>query len=200
MVDNNFYGKYSSQKSEMIISGYLVRKITPLLRMKQYFRHKFATRALWRIQYQLDLMRNQFKKKSAVLPDPALSGKPLVYSCSGCSNSAQMANYLALQLDKMGIAEMSCIVGVGGNVKSIVRTALSGRKIITIDGCSLACSRACLGNHSLHADHPFDLAKFGVNKKQHEVFDLQQANKVLALIKHKIILKNENESSIAWQN
>lgn len=73
--------------------------------------------------------------------------KPLVYSCSGCSSAAQMANYIAVQLDRMDVAEMSCIAGVGGNVKSLVRTATSGRKIIVIDGCPLACSKACLSNH-----------------------------------------------------
>src|SRR6516164_4539372 len=51
--------------------------------------------------------------------------KPLVYSCSGCSSAAQMANYFAVQLDRSGIAEMSCIAGVGGNVKKLVKTALS---------------------------------------------------------------------------
>lgn len=34
---------------------------------------------------------------------------PLVYSCSGCSSAAQMANCLALELDRKGVAEMSCI-------------------------------------------------------------------------------------------
>lgn len=38
---------------------------------------------------------------------------PLVYSCSGCSSAAQMANYVAVQLDRRGAAEMSCIAGVG---------------------------------------------------------------------------------------
>ncbi|MGZ4049932.1 MAG: putative zinc-binding protein [Bacteroidia bacterium] len=80
---------------------------------------------------------------------PLTKDKPLVYPCSGCSNAAQMSNYLAVQLDRMGIAEMSCIAGVGGNIKNLVRTAQSGRKIIAIDGCPLACSKACLGNHSL---------------------------------------------------
>ena len=47
---------------------------------------------------------------------------PLVYSCSGCSSAAQMANYLALQLDRQGEAEMSCIAGVGGNVKNFLIT------------------------------------------------------------------------------
>jgi uncharacterized metal-binding protein len=91
--------------------------------------------------------------------------KPLVYSCSGCSNAAQMANYLALRLDRSGVAEMSCIAGVGGNVKKLVQTALSGRKIIVIDGCPLACSRACLANHSVQPDQFFDLSEFGIKKE-----------------------------------
>ena len=44
---------------------------------------------------------------------------PLVYSCSGCSSAAQMANYVAVQLDRRGAAEMSCIAGVGGDVPSM---------------------------------------------------------------------------------
>ena len=41
---------------------------------------------------------------------------------------------------------MSCIAGVGGNVKKLVKTAQSGRKIIAIDGCPLACAKACGAN------------------------------------------------------
>ena len=67
--------------------------------------------------------------------------KPLVYSCSGCSSAAQMANYLAIRMDRKGIAEMSCIAGVGGNVKKLVKTAQSGRKIIVIDGCPLPAQK-----------------------------------------------------------
>ena len=50
-------------------------------------------------------------------PSPNL---PLVYSCSGCSNLAQLANDLALRLDRDGLAEMSCIAGVGGDVPALV--------------------------------------------------------------------------------
>ncbi len=114
------------------------------------------------------------------------SEKPLVYSCSGCSNAAQMANYLAIRLDRLGIAEMSCIAGVGGNVKKLVQTALSGRRIIVIDGCPLACSGACLSNHSILPDESFDLGRFGVKKRDHEDFDQSAANKVLTMIREKI--------------
>ena len=40
---------------------------------------------------------------------------PILYSCSGCSSAAQMANHIAVYIDRQGIAEMSCIAGVGGN-------------------------------------------------------------------------------------
>lgn len=112
--------------------------------------------------------------------------KPLLYSCSGCSSAAQMANYIAVQLDRSGVAEMSCIVGVGGNVKKLVKTALSGRKIITIDGCPLACSRACLGNHSINADGHFELTALGVKKRDHEDFDLGEANRILIKVREKV--------------
>ena len=105
--------------------------------------------------------------------------KPLVYSCSGCSSAAQMANYLAIQLDRKGLAEMSCIAGVGGNVKKLVRTALSGRRIIAIDGCPLACSKACLSNHGIVPDQHIELTSLGVSKKQHEDFNRQQADEIL---------------------
>ncbi|WP_343674123.1 putative zinc-binding protein [Chitinophaga sp.] len=108
---------------------------------------------------------------------------PLVYSCSGCSSAAQMANYLAIQLDRQGIAEMSCIAGVGGNVKKLVKTALSGRQIIAIDGCPLACTKACLANHSIQPDMAIDLSRMGVSKRQHEDFDKEQANVLLQDLK-----------------
>lgn len=116
---------------------------------------------------------------------------PLVYSCSGCSSAAQMANYLAIQLDRLGIAEMSCIAGVGGNVKKLVKTALSGRRIIAIDGCPLACTKACLANHSLEADLSIDLSRLGVSKRQHEDFDKDQADVLLEDLKLAIYGKSE---------
>ena len=59
---------------------------------------------------------------------------PLVYSCSGCSSAAQMANQLAWRLDRAGEAEMSCISGVGGGVAGLVRTARSGRGGLRVEG------------------------------------------------------------------
>ncbi|MET1254441.1 putative zinc-binding protein [Aliikangiella maris] len=93
------------------------------------------------------------------------SNKPIVYSCSGCSNLAQLAYDIALQLESDGIAEMSCISGVVGNVEPIKQMAESGRPIIIIDGCSLACTRACLEACGLKAVLYIDISRYGIEKR-----------------------------------
>jgi len=110
---------------------------------------------------------------------------PLVYSCSGCSSAAQAANYIALKLDLEGIAEMSCIAGVGGNVPHLVKIAKSGRPIVAIDGCPLACTQHCLSERGLSADFHFLLHEQGIKKQYHAAFNQEQAD----LIASDIVLK-----------
>lgn len=107
---------------------------------------------------------------------------PLVYSCSGCSSVAQMANHVALQLDRQGLAEMSCIAGVGGDVPYLLKIATSGRPIIALDGCPLACVKNCLARHSLQANSYHQFNQYGVKKSLHAEFDPAQADSVLARI------------------
>ncbi len=89
---------------------------------------------------------------------------PLVYSCSGCADVAQVANQVALRLDRDGMAEMSCIAGIGGDVPGIVQLARSGRPIIGLDGCPLACVKSCLTERGLVADHYFRLDDIGLKR------------------------------------
>lgn len=104
---------------------------------------------------------------------------PLVYACSGASSAAQMANHLAVKLDRLKVAEMSCIAGVGGDVKPLVKTAKSGRPIIALDGCPLQCAANILQRHGLVADKHVDLSEWGVPKRKHDDFDPQQAAQAL---------------------
>ena len=104
---------------------------------------------------------------------------PLVYSCSGCSSAAQLANHVALQLDRRGVAEMSCIAGVGGDVPHLLKTARSGRPIIALDGCPLVCVQSSLARQGITATRHYQLQQYGVRKRQHEDFDPAQAQQVL---------------------
>ena len=99
------------------------------------------------------------------MPDHTL---PLVYSCSGCSNVAQLANTLALRLDRQGLAQISCIAGVGGRVPSLVSKANSGRRILALDGCPLQCVKGCLAQHGIEPDIHLILSQSGLRKRYGE--------------------------------
>ena len=107
---------------------------------------------------------------------------PVVYSCSGCSSAAQLANHVALQLDRKGLAEMSCIAGVGGDVPRRMKLARSGRPIIGLDGCPSVCVQSSLARHGIACDQHYQLQQYGVKKRKHEDFDADQAAQVLARI------------------
>ncbi len=104
--------------------------------------------------------------------------RPLIYSCSGCSDVAQLANNTAVKLDHAGEFEMSCISGVGGKVPSLVKTARSGRPITVIDGCPLHCARACLENIGVEADEHVRLYEFGFKKHYGQTYSDEAVQEV----------------------
>ncbi len=95
---------------------------------------------------------------------------------------AQLANQLALALDREGVAEMSCIAGVGGGVPTLVRKARRANKIIALDGCVLHCVKQCLARHQVQPTQHYTLTEFGLKKRQHTDFDpddMQRLKKVI---------------------
>jgi len=90
-----------------------------------------------------------------------------------------MANHLAVRLDRLRVADMSCIAGLGGNVGPLLRTAKSGRPIIVIDGCPLHCALRTLQRHGIRADRQYDLAERGIAKRPHEDFSPEEAKEML---------------------
>lgn len=90
-----------------------------------------------------------------------------------------MANHIALELDRAKVAEMSCIAGVGGAVASLVQLARSGRPVVAIDGCQLACARQCLVNQGVQPTQHVLLNTLGVRKRLHADFDRDHAAQLL---------------------
>ena len=58
----------------------------------------------------------------------------------------------------------------------------SGRPIIALDGCPLACVKSTLARHGIAADRHYQLQQYGVKKRAHEDFDPAQAALVLAQV------------------
>lgn len=117
----------------------------------------------------------------------AKSQLPLVYACSGCSSVAQLANDLAVTLDRQGLAEMSCIAGVGGDVPALVRVAQSGRPILAIDGCRLHCVRNSLSRHQVEPAAHLELTALGFTKRAHGDADLRDSFRLLTLVQTRVL-------------
>jgi uncharacterized metal-binding protein len=102
----------------------------------------------------------------------------LIYSCSGSSNVAQLANYLAVRFDRLGIAEMSCIAGVGGDVRALVKKATAGRPVLAIDGCPLSCCEVVLAAKGVEPVRTIRLHEMGLKKRQHIDFGAEEREQV----------------------
>jgi uncharacterized metal-binding protein len=121
-----------------------------------------------------------------------MTKKPVVYSCSGCSNVARVAHDIALNLDSDGIAEMSCVSGVIGNIPPIKAIAMSGRKIIAIDGCSLACTKTCLDASDVETSEYFVITDLGIEKRDKWQDSLTENSKAMVHIYGELSKKGIN--------
>lgn len=121
------------------------------------------------------MSKNEIELQSARAQRERYALLPLVYACSGCSSAAQLANQLALRLDHAELAEMSCIAGVGANVKPLARTARSGRPILALDGCPLHCVRHALALQGVAPTVHVDLSDHGVHKDLHRLPDARES-------------------------
>ncbi|MFB9056134.1 putative zinc-binding protein [Mariniflexile ostreae] len=111
---------------------------------------------------------------------------PIIYSCSGCSNVAQLANDIALKINAEGIAEMSCIAGVGGKVKSLVKKAQSNNPIVVIDGCTLQCAKACLEGIAVKPTEHIILTDYNFKKEKNSKMNLEDEIQIYQTIVEKI--------------
>jgi uncharacterized metal-binding protein len=106
------------------------------------------------------------------LPGTPAAKKPaIVYACSGCSDAGELADRIARQLTREGAAEMSCLAGIGGRVKSLVAKAENAERILAIDGCPLNCTRHTLELAGFKNFEHLELHKLGMKKNSCPVTD-----------------------------
>ena len=94
----------------------------------------------------------------------SLKKNMMVYACSGCSDAGELADRIARQLTHEGVAEMSCLAGIGGRVKPLVNRAASADRILAIDGCPLNCTRHTLELAGFKNFGHLELHKIGIRK------------------------------------
>lgn len=65
---------------------------------------------------------------------------------------------------------------------ALVRLATSGRPVVAIDGCALACVRSSLARHGVTPSLHYDLSALGVKKRFKTDYDPEQAESLLGQI------------------
>jgi uncharacterized metal-binding protein len=88
---------------------------------------------------------------------------PLVFACSGCSNAGQLADLLARELNRRGLAEMSCLAGLGAK-RAVFLKKLASRKVWLIDGCPIDCAAGVLDQVGEAPDLRLNLHDLGIKK------------------------------------
>lgn len=100
------------------------------------------------------------------IPNPLMPKKAasVVYACSGCSDAGEIADHIARRLTREGAAQMSCLAGIGGRVKSLVSKAENAKHILVVDGCPLNCAANTLKLAGFQKFAHLELHKIGIRK------------------------------------
>lgn len=88
----------------------------------------------------------------------------IVYACSGCSDAGEIADNVARRLTREGAAQMSCLAGIGGRVKSLIMKAENAERILVVDGCPLNCAAHTLKLAGFKQFDHLELHKIGIRK------------------------------------
>lgn len=112
-----------------------------------------------------------------VKPEPA--AKVLVYACSGASNLGQLANEIALRLDRLGLAELACATEVGANDGN---GDIASKPVLAISGCTSGCCAAMLEQHGITVSRSIVLAERGLAKAKHVLVDEESTERVFGQV------------------
>ena len=85
--------------------------------------------------------------------------------CSGGSNCGYIANQVALSLDILGAGRLYCLAGIGAHIDGMVESARGAKRLVVLDGCSVACAKQVIEHAGLEVTDWICVAEQGVEKK-----------------------------------
>ena len=93
----------------------------------------------------------------------------ILLPCSGGSNCGLITNHVAVNLDIEGVGCIYCLAGIGAHVDGMVDSAGGAKRILALDGCSVACARKVIEHAGLKVTDWICVTEQGV-EKQHSFF------------------------------
>ena len=125
------------------------------------------------------------------------NGTKLIYACSGASDVGKLSDEVSRRLAKNNYGKMTSLAAVGAHLSGFVESAKGAKENISIDGCSIACSRKVLEHIGINPKS-YILTDMGYEKGKTSVSDKiikEVINKVLVEKSNKVIKKNNNKKN-----
>jgi uncharacterized metal-binding protein len=101
----------------------------------------------------------------------------------------QLSNKIAIELEKKGIGNLMCTVGIGAKSQEMIKSAESSDRVIAVDGCPLQCASKTLESAGIKPDKEIIISEFGIKKNKNR--DLKNEEVCETLEKTLEFLKSE---------
>lgn len=119
----------------------------------------------------------------------------LLFPCSGGSNCGQIANQVAIRLTAGNVGKMYCLAGIGAHESVMLDTARAARRVVAIDGCSVACAKKTIEHAGIPVTDWICVTEEGI-AKTHE-FKLNAADIELIAQRTKELLSRPSATKIS---
>lgn len=123
---------------------------------------------------------------------------PIVFACAGCSNAGKVAYELGRTLTERGIAEMSCLAGIGA-ANPLFLKKLQNREVWVIDGCPIECCQGVFKQVREKMDIHIRLHELGVRKND-EIPDVNEFENIVTAALEQVESQREQIRSIEQPN
>ncbi|AKB55802.1 MULTISPECIES: putative zinc-binding protein [Methanosarcina] len=105
------------------------------------------------------------------------SANVAIFPCVGAANVGQLSNRIAIELEKQGIGNLMCTVGIGARAPGLMKSAEASDRIIAIDGCPVNCASKTLELAGFKVDRQIVISKLGIKKsKEKDLKDQEVAD------------------------
>ncbi|KKG12566.1 putative zinc-binding protein [Methanosarcina sp. 2.H.A.1B.4] len=117
------------------------------------------------------------------------SANVAIFPCAGAANVGQLSNKIAVELDKQGLGNLMCTVGIGARAPGIMKSAEASDRIIAINGCPVNCATKTMELAGFKVDRTIVISELGIKKTKDR--DLKEEEVAEVLEKVMEILQSE---------
>lgn len=71
---------------------------------------------------------------------------------------------MAVELTRRGLGNIYCLAGIAAHISGMVESARAAKRLLVIDGCSVACALKTVEHAGLEATDYLDVTREGVEK------------------------------------